>query len=155
MAIHISEITVAEAAFDPGMKTRLSKNAKKDKNLKQVLRTAFDAAATKKILCKNIKVNDIWCAHLNRLFPEYVTANPIDDCKALKRYQLYKNRYAFHIGYPPLRITKAQDVPTNSGAVEAIGAMMAGLSMRFFGYPVARCVNAFPDLIYQLIQLAY
>lgn len=147
MTIFISQITLEEGTLSPSFKKRLSKNGPGRDVLKNELLRHYNSTKTTSLGRKGVTVDKVWCRHLNNRYPEFVSSDPIRDCKALKYYQTHKNRYPFHVGYPPLRITPIQQVPKSSGAIESVGAMMAGLLMKHFGYPIVRCVGKFPDFI--------
>ena len=155
MSITISQITMHEGKLQASDKEVLSKRFSKDTKTLKRIRSNFDAAATKHVLGKNVHLDASLCGLLNQRYPELVSADPIADCKLLKRFKRTKNRYPFHRPYPPLRIGVTQDLPTNSGAIEAIGAMVSGIALKWLGHPICRCVGQYPDFIYRGFDGSY
>lgn len=149
MSITISEITMHEGVLQASDREILSKRFSKDTTTLKRIRSNFDTAATKRLLCKNVYLDASLCGLLNQRYPELVSADPIADCKLLNKFKRTKNRYPFHRPYPPLRIGVTQDLPTNSGAIEAIGAMVSGIALKWLGHPICRCVGKYPDFIYR------
>ena len=132
MSLTINELVLHEAVLDESELENLSSSFQTTKDTRQLVKRFQAKATVTPLLSKPETLPADLCVVLNDQYPEMVTADPIRDCELLKKYQTKKNRYPFHRQYRPLRIGSTQEIPKQTGAIEAVGAMMAGVSMFYW-----------------------